>query len=154
MKRKGNTTTRKPRLLGMNHIALEVGNVEEALAFYGRIFDFTLRGRGDGQAFIDMGDQFIALMETATPHKDRLRHFGVVVDDRSAVRELAKAAGAQLVDGPFLDFLDPWGNRIEVVEYANIQFTKAPHILRGMGVKLEKSAAARRELAEKGMAPE
>lgn len=153
MKRRNEAATRKPRLLGMNHIALEVGNVEEALAFYGRIFDFTLRGRDEGQAFIDMGDQFIALMETATSHKDRHRHFGVVVDDRSAVRELAQAAGAQFVDGPVLDFLDPWGNRVEVVEYAKIQFTKAPHVLRGMGVSLEKSESARRELAEKGMAP-
>ena len=144
---------RKPRLVGMNHIALEVGDVDEALAFYGRIFEFTLRGKGKGQAFIDMGDQFIALMETATPHKDNSRHFGVVVDDRSAVKALAEAAGAKMVDGPFLDFLDPWGNRVEVVEYANIQFTKAPHVLRGMGLTLEKTAKARRELADKGMAP-
>ena len=148
------SSTRKPKLVGMNHVALEVGDIEEALAFYGRIFDFTLRGKGEGQAFIDMGDQFIALMEVADPHTDRRRHFGVVVDDRSAVRKLAKAAGAVMVDGPFLDFLDPWGNRIEVVEYANIQFTKAPHVLRGMGLNLEKNANARRELSDKGMAPE
>lgn len=153
MTRKTEADTRKPRLVGMNHIALEVGDVEEALAFYGRIFEFTLRGKGKGQAFIDMGDQFIALMKTATPHKDKSRHFGVVVDDRSAVRTLAEAAGAKMVDGPFLDFLDPWGNRVEVVEYANIQFTKAPHVLRGMGLTLEKTAKARRELADKGMAP-
>jgi lactoylglutathione lyase len=144
----------RPRLVGMNHIALEVGDVEAALAFYGSIFDFTLRGKGKGQAFIDMGDQFIALMETPTPHRDSGRHFGVVVDDRSAVRALAQAAGAQMVDGPFLDFLDPWGNRIEVVEYANVQFTKAPHVLRGMGLDLAKSDKARKELTEKGMAPD
>lgn len=154
MTRKTEADTRKPRLVGVNHIALEVGDVEEALAFYGRIFEFTLRGKGKGQAFIDMGDQFIALIETATPHKDKSRHFGVVVDDRSAVKALAEAAGAKMVDGPFLDFLDPWGNRVEVVEYANIQFTKAPHVLRGMGLTLEKTAKARRELADKGMAPE
>jgi catechol 2,3-dioxygenase-like lactoylglutathione lyase family enzyme len=143
--------THKPRLVGMNHIALEVGDVDAALDFYGRIFDFTLRGRSKNQAFIDMGDQFIALMKIKEPHEDRHRHFGVVVDDRSAVRVLVTAAGGTLVDGPFLDFLDPWGNRVEVVDYADIQFTKAPHVLRGMGLSLEKSAKARAELAEKGM---
>jgi lactoylglutathione lyase len=147
-------TARKPKLVGVNHIALEVGDVEEALAFYGKIFDFTLRGKGKGQAFIDMGDQFIALMETRTPHQDEGRHFGIVVDDRSAIETLAIAAGAKPVDGPFIDFLDPWGNRFEVVDYADIQFTKAPHVLRGMGLTLEKTAKARRELADKGMASE
>jgi catechol 2,3-dioxygenase-like lactoylglutathione lyase family enzyme len=146
-------TTRRPKLVGMNHIALEVGDVEAALAFYGKIFEFKLRGRGKGQAFIDMGDQFIALMEAAAPHEDKQRHFGVVVDDREPVRALAEAAGARMVPGPFLDFLDPWGNRVEVVEYRKIQFTKAPHVLRGMGLALEKTESARRELAEKGMAP-
>ena len=145
---------RRPRLVGMNHVAIEVGDVEAALAFYGRIFDFTLRGRGKGQAFIDMGDQFIALMEVAKPETGGSRHFGVVVDDRSAVRELAKAAGAEMVPGPFLDFLDPWGNRIEVIAYQDIQFTKVPHVLRGMGLSLEKTEKARRELADKGMAPD
>jgi len=143
----------KPRLVGLNHVALEVGDVEEALAFYGRIFAFTLRGRGKGQAFIDIGDQFIALTETATPHRDAHRHFGLVVDDRSAVRKLAEDAGARMLPGPFLDFLDPWGNRIEVVDYANVQFTKAPHVLRGMRLDLQKSKKARKELADKGMAP-
>lgn len=147
-------SARKPKLVGMNHIALEVGDVDEALAFYGRIFDFTLRGKGKGQAFIDMGDQFIALMETKTPHRDAGRHFGIVVDDRSAVKSLAVAAGAKLLEGPFMDFLDPWGNRFEIVDYADIQFTKAPHVLRGMGLTLEKTAKARRELADKGMAAE
>jgi len=143
---------RRPRLIGINHVALEVGDIDAALAFYGRIFEFTLRGRGEDQAFIDMGDQFLALMRTPEPHQDAHRHFGVVVDDRSSVRALAEAAGAKMVDGPFLDFLDPWGNRIEVVEYRDIQFTKAPHVLRGMGLQLEKSEKARRELADKGMA--
>jgi len=137
----------------MNHVALEVGDIEEALAFYGRIFDFTLRGKGARQAFIDMGDQFIAMMQVDAPHRDSPRHFGLVVDDRSAVRKLVVDAGGQLLDGPFLDFLDPWGNRVEVVEYGDIQFTKAPHVLRGMGLTLEKTAKARDELAEKGMAP-
>jgi len=142
-----------PRLIGINHIALEVGDIEEALAFYGKIFSFTLRGRGKGQAFIDMGDQFLALMQTDTPHQDRGRHFGLVVDDRARVRALAEAAGAKMVDGPFVDFLDPWGNRIEVVAYADIQFSKAPHVLRGMQFNGEKSAKAQKELAAKNMAP-
>lgn len=154
MKKSTEPSTRKPRLVGMNHIALEVADVDEALAFYGKIFDFTLRGKGKGQAFIDMGDQFIALMKTKTPHRDAGRHFGIVVDDRSAIKTLAVEAGAKLVDGPFMDFLDPWGNRFEVIDYADIQFTKAPHVLRGMGLALEKTAKARRELADKGMAPE
>ena len=150
-----NATTHagKPRLVGINHVALEVGDVEAALAFYGRIFAFTLRGKGGGQAFIDMGDQFIALFETPTPHQDAERHFGLVVDDRAQVKALAQAAGATMVDGPFLDFLDPWGNRIEVVAYADIQFSKAAHVLRGMGLDGTKSAKAAKELADKGMAP-
>jgi predicted enzyme related to lactoylglutathione lyase len=147
-------TASRPKLVGVNHIALEVGDVEAALAFYGKIFEFKLRGRSRGQAFIDMGDQFIALMEVETPHEDRQRHFGVVVDDRSRVKQLAEAAGARLVPGPFMDFLDPWGNRFEVVEYGKIQFTKAPHVLRGMGLALDKSEGAVHELAEKGMAPD
>ena len=147
-------TPNLPRLVGINHVALEVGDLEEALAFYGKIFRFTLRGRGKGQAFIDMGDQFLALMEEKTPHQDRHRHFGLVVDDRARVKALAQAAGAKMVDGPFLDFLDPWGNRIEVIEYSNIQFTKASNVLRGMGLALEKNTNAKKELAEKGMAPE
>jgi len=148
------TNSRRPRLVGMNHVALEVADIEEALRFYGQIFDFTLRGKSKTQAFIDMGDQFIALTKTTTPHKDQHRHFAVVVDDRSRVTELAEAAGATMVPGPFLDFLDPWGNRVEVVEYANIQFTKAPQVLHAMGFDLDKNENARRELAEKGMAPQ
>lgn len=145
-------TTRRPRLVGLNHIALEVGDVDEALTFYGRIFRFTLRGRQEGAAFIDMGDQFIALMQGPVRAPRGHRHVGLVADNRAAVRELAQAVGAELLPGPFLDFLDPWGNRVEVVDYADIQFTKAPHILRGMGLELRKSEEARRELAEKGMA--
>ena len=141
-----------PRMVGLNHIALEVGDVNEALFFYGSIFEVRLRGRSDSAAFIDMGDQFLALMDGPAKAPRGHRHFGLVVDDRSRVRELAKAAGAELLDGPFLDFLDPWGNRIEVVEYAHIQFTKADHILRGMRLDLPKSDKARKELAEKGMA--
>jgi catechol 2,3-dioxygenase-like lactoylglutathione lyase family enzyme len=145
------TAVRRPRVVGLNHIALEVSDVDAALAFYGRIFSFTLRGRQPGAAFIDMGDQFIALMQGPVRAERGHRHFGLVVDDRTRVRELAAEAGAALLEGPFLDFLDPWGNRVEVVDYADIQFTKAPHILRGMGLGLGKSEKAQRELAEKGM---
>jgi predicted enzyme related to lactoylglutathione lyase len=147
------TKASKPRLVGINHIALEVGDIEQALDFYGKIFDFTLRAKRPGNAFIELGDQFINLMENSTPHEDRRRHFGLVVDDRSSVRARVEAAGGRLLPGPFLDFLDPWGNRVEVVEYGNIQFTKAPHVLRAMGFDLGKSEKAIGELAEKGMAP-
>jgi catechol 2,3-dioxygenase-like lactoylglutathione lyase family enzyme len=150
----GEATMSKPRLVGINHVALEVGDIEEALAFYGRIFTFTLRGKGKNNAFIDMGDQFINLTQVSTEHRDSPRHFGLVVDDRREVPALVEAAGGQLLDGPFLDFLDPWGNRVEVIAYSDIQFTKAPHVLRGMGLTLDKTEKARRELAEKGMAPE
>jgi len=143
------------RLVGINHVALEVGDIDDALQWYGRLFELQMRGRhGSRMAFIDMGDQFINLTLTLDAHKQdtERRHIGLVVDDRSRILDLAKAAGARMVEGPFLDFLDPWGNRLEIVEYANIQFTKAPHILRGMGLALEKNEKAKRELADKGMA--
>ena len=142
---------RLPRMVGLNHIALEVGDIDAALRFYESIFDFKLRGRGEGAAFIDMGDQFLALMKGPVRAPQSHRHFGLVVDDRSAIRTLAQEAGATLLEGQFLDFLDPWGNRIEVVEYADIQFTKADHVLRGMQLELEKSPKAISELAAKGM---
>jgi lactoylglutathione lyase len=147
---------KKPRLVGINHVAIEVGDIDEALAWYGRIFEFGLRGRSERAAFIDMGDQFINFARVPDHRVDGIerRHIGFVVDDRSSVKERAEAAGATMVEGPFLDFLDPWGNRIEVVEYSNIQFTKAANILRGMGLALDKNDSARKELAEKGMAPE
>jgi lactoylglutathione lyase len=146
----------KPRLIGINHVAIEVGDIDEALEWYGKIFDFNLRNRHERSAFIDMGDQFINMTRVPGLKKSGVerRHIGFVVDDRSTVKTRAESAGAEMVDGPFLDFLDPWGNRIEVIEYSNIQFTKAPHVLRGMGLDLDKNANARKELAEKGMAPE
>ena len=153
MTRTSQTDTTKPRLVGINHVALEVGDINQALEFYGKIFDFTLRAKRPGNAFIELGDQFINLMQASPEHADRRRHFGLVVDDRSSVRARIEAAGGELLPGPFLDFLDPWGNRVEVVEYSNIQFTKAPHVLRAMGFDLDKNETARRELAEKGMAP-
>ena len=148
--------SRKPRLIGINHVAIEVGDIDEALAWYGQIFDFTLRNRHERSAFIDMGDQFINMTRVPDYRQEgvKRRHIGFVVDDRSRIIELAKAAGARMVEGPFLDFLDPWGNRLEIIEYSNIQFTKAPNVQRGMGLKLDKNDNARKELAEKGMAPE
>src|SRR5688572_21229645 len=140
----------KPRVVGFNHVALEVGDIDEALAFYGRLFAFELRGRSETMAFIDLGDQFIALQQGRNQPADDGRHFGLVVDDKEAARRALQAAGVALLDGPFLDFLDPWGNRIEVVGYDNIQFTKAPNVLRGMGLAhLTKNDNARKELAEK-----
>ena len=112
------TDAKKPRLVGINHIALEVGNIDEALEFYGKIFDFSLRAKRPGNAFIELGDQFINLMETRSVHEDQRRHFGLVVDDRSSVRARVEAAGGKLVPGPFLDFLDPWGNRVEAWTWA------------------------------------
>jgi catechol 2,3-dioxygenase-like lactoylglutathione lyase family enzyme len=146
----------KPRLVGINHVAIEVGDIDEALEWYGRLFTFTLRGKGERNAFIDMGDQFInlTLVPGLAGQAVERRHIGLVVDDRSRMIDLAKAVGARMVEGPFLDFLDPWGNRLEIIEYANIQFTKAPHVLRGMGLALDKNEKARRELADKGMAEE
>jgi catechol 2,3-dioxygenase-like lactoylglutathione lyase family enzyme len=150
------TSHPKPRLVGINHVAIEVGDIEQALEWYGQLFTFTLRGKGVRNAFIDIGDQFINMTLASTPERQETerRHIGLVVDDRSHILELAKAAGARMVEGPFLDFLDPWGNRLEIIEYSNIQFTKAPHVLRGMGLSLDKNEKARQELADKGMAEE
>jgi predicted enzyme related to lactoylglutathione lyase len=145
----------KPRVVGFNHIALEVGDIEEALDFYGRLFRFELRGKSEAMAFIDLGDQFIALQKGRKQPADDGRHFGLVVDDKEAARKTLEAAGVALLDGPFLDFRDPWGNRVEIVGYDNIQYTKAPNVLRAMGLThLAKNEKAKRELAEKGMAPE
>ena len=142
----------KARAIGFNHVALEVDDIESALAFYGRLFDFELRGKDDTSAFIDLGDQFLALQKGRAQPADDGRHFGLVVDDKEAVRKALTDAGIEILPGPFLDFLDPWGNRIEIVGYANIQFTKAPNVLRGMGLShLSKNETAIRELADKGM---
>lgn len=146
--------TVKARAIGFNHVALEVGDIEAALAFYGRLFAFELRGKDDTSAFIDLGDQFLALQKGRKQPADDGRHFGLVVDNKEAVRQALADAGVKTLPGPFLDFLDPWGNRIEIVGYANIQFTKAPNVLRGMGLAhLSKSETAIKELTDKGMAP-
>jgi lactoylglutathione lyase len=143
----------KARVVGINHVALEVGNIEEALAFYGRAFEFSLRGRGEKMAFIDMGDQFIALFEGHSQHLDGGRHFGLVVDDREKVRRQLQQAGVSLLPGRGVEFRDPWGNRVQIVEYSNIQFIKHPAVLTGMGcADLSKSDEAIEELSRKGMA--
>jgi len=141
------------RLVGINHIALEVGDVDEALAWYGGLFDFELRGRhGSRMALIDMGDQFIALSSGRTQPPDGSRHFGLVVDDKEAVRERLRELGAAVQSPGSLDFRDPWGNHIQVVDYHDIQFTKAPEILRGMKLdELSKSEQALAELRAKGL---
>ena len=139
-----------PRLVGINHVTLEVESVDDALEFYGRIFDLELRGRSARMAFIDIGDQFIALSEGRTQAPDRSRHFGL--DDKEATRQALEAAGIKTQPGRGLDFLDPWGNQVQVVDYRDIQFTKAPEILRGMGLDgLAKSEHAVAELREKGL---
>ena len=143
---------RKARIVGFNHIALEVGDIEEALAFYRRVFEFELRSKSDSMAFIDLGDQFLALQKGRTHPADDGRHVGLVVDDKEAARRALHAAGISPIDGHFLDFRDPWGNRIEIVGYDNIQFTKASNVLRGMGLThLTKNGSAKKELAKKGM---
>ena len=146
--------SKKARAVGLNHVAIEVGDIEQALAFYARLFDFKLRGKSKDMAFIDLGDQFLALQKGRSQPADDGRHFGLVVDDKDAVRRALAEAGVDPLPGPFLDFFDPWGNRIEIVGYDNIQFSKAPNVLRGMGMThLSKNAQAIKELAEKGMAP-
>jgi len=143
----------KARIVGINHVALEVGSIEEALAFYGQLFDVSLRGRSDKMAFIDIGDQFINLTESASERHDEDRHFGLVVDDKEKVRRRLEQAGAQIIAGRGVEFRDPWGNRVQIVEYANIQFTKHNAVLRSMGcADLGKSPAAIEELSKKGIA--
>ena len=142
------------RALGINHVALEVGSVDEALDFYGRLFDLELRGRAPRMAFVDMGDQFIALAEGRGEPAGTHRHFGVVVDDREEVRRALEAARVEIVPSRGLDFRDPWGNHVQVVDYRDVQFTKAPEVLRAMGADgLAKSARARDELRAKGIEP-
>ena len=143
----------RARAIGLNHIALEVGDLDEALEFYGSLFDLELRGRVPGMAFIDLGDQFMALSEGRAQAPDAERHFGLVVDDLEAFRGALEEAGAEILPGRGLDFRDPWGNHVEVVEYGQIQFSKTPAVLRGMGLaSLGKSPDALAELRKKGLA--
>ena len=142
------------RLVGINHIALEVGDIDDALAWYGRFFEFELRGRQGGRmAFIDMGDQFIALSAGRSQPPDESRHFGLVVDDKEAVRSALREGGIAVRSSGSLDFRDPWGNHVQVVDYRDIQFSKLPAVLRAMRLDgLEKSEAAQQEIRERGLA--
>lgn len=149
-------TQRKAKAIGINHVALEVGNIDEALAFYAEFLDFEVHSRTETAAFIYFGDQFLNFMVGRSQSPDQGRHFGIAVDDKEQVRSTLKAMKVELVktDSKFLDFLDPWGNRVEITTYQNIQFTKADHVLRGMGLTgLEKTENAIAELRAKGMAP-
>jgi len=141
------------RLVGINHVALEVDDLDEALAFYGGLFELRLRGRSAEAAFIDLGDQFLALTSGRSQGADGARHFGLVVEDKEVVRRALARAGVAILPGPRLDFLDPWGNRVEIVQYDEIQFTKTPEVLDGMGLDLRKSDAALAELRAKGLGP-
>src|SRR5262245_11337191 len=143
--------SRRARMVGINHVALEVGDLDEALEFYGRIFDVEVESRIPGMAFITMGDQFLALAEGRTQAPDDDRHFGLVVDDREAALAAAREAGVDLF-GKGNDFRDPWGNFVQIVQYSDVQFTKAPAILEGMGFDgLGKSERAKTELRQKGL---
>jgi len=145
----------KARAVGFIHVALEVGDIDAALEFYGRLVEFQVTSKSETAAFIYLGDQFINFAKGRRQAPDDARHLGLVVDDKEAVKRTLDEMGVEILPGPFLDFLDPWGNRIEIVGYENIQFTKAPHVLRGMGLEhLTKSQKAIDELAKKGMAPE
>ncbi len=147
--------SKKARAIGVNHVALEVGDIDEALEFYGSFLAFELRSRSDNAVFIDLGDQFVNFSKGRSQAPDDDRHFGLVVDDRKLVARALDEMGVSLLPGPFMDFLDPWGNRIEIIDYQGIQFTKAPHVLKGMGLaSLEKTEEAIVELTEKGMAPD
>jgi lactoylglutathione lyase len=143
------------RAVGINHVALEVGDLDQALAFWQQLFGpLELRGRGAAMAFIDLGDQFVALEQGRSQPPDRGRHFGIVVDDKEAVRGRAREAGLPVgPSGGKLRFPDPWGNNIEVVDYRDVQFTKAPHVARAMGLEAQKSDRALAELREKGLVP-
>lgn len=145
---------RKARAVGINHIALEVGDIDEALAFYGQFLSFELESKSETAAFIYFGDQFINFAKGRRQGPDDNRHFGIAVDDKELVRESLTQMGVELMDHRFLDFRDPWGNRVEITTYTNIQYTKADHVLAGMGLgHLEKTEVAIDELREKGMAP-
>jgi catechol 2,3-dioxygenase-like lactoylglutathione lyase family enzyme len=144
--------TDSPRLIGINHVALEVGDLDAALELYGRLFAFELRGRSPGMAFIDMGDQFLALAEGRSQPPDDNRHFGLVVDDKQAVRAAVEREDLEMLPGRRLDFLDPWGNRFEVVEYGDVQFDRVPGVKRKLGIEgLEKTDKARAEIRDRGL---
>ena len=142
----------RPRLVGINHVALEVGELEAAVAFYAAIFELRGADREPGMAFIDIGDQFLALTQGRSQTPDQAGHFGLVVDDKPAAQAALQKYAVEIRPGPRLDFLDPWGNQIQIVDYRDIQFTKAPPVIHGMGLDhLRKRASATRQLRAKGL---
>ena len=143
----------RAKLVGVNHLALEVGDLDQALELYSRLFEFELRGRVPGMAFLDMGDQFIAIKEGRTQEPDGARHFGLVVDDLEAARAALEREGVEILPTRGLDFRDPWGNHIQLVAYGDVQFERADGVKRKLGIEgLDKTAAARREIEERGLA--
>ncbi|MFP6740592.1 MAG: VOC family protein [Alphaproteobacteria bacterium] len=145
------TKSAKPRAIGINHVALEVGNIGEAIEFYGKLFDVNLRSQSETDAFIGLGDQFIALFKSDSMVRDTGRHFGLVVDDPAKGRAILEDMGVEFMSGPGVNFNDPWGNYVQLVTYEKIQFDKTPGVLRGMGLNdLEKTAAAKQEIADNG----
>ena len=149
-----NKENSKAKAVGINHVALEVGDIDEALTFYGRFLEFEIHSRSDTIAFIYFGDQFINFSKGRTQAPDENRHFGIAVDNKELARQTLEGMGVTFLDGRFMDFLDPWGNRVEITTYTKIQFSKADHVLKGMGLgHLEKSESAIVELREKGLAP-
>ena len=146
---------RKPKAVGINHVALEVGSIDQALEFYGQFLEFEVASRTNEAAFVYFGDQFINFSCPREQGPDRSRHVGIAVDDKPLARQILQQMGVQIVDDRFLDFLDPWGNRVELTTYTEIQFTKSSHVLRGMGLShLKKSPKAIAELRAKSMAPD
>ena len=154
MTKKEKIKTPKAKAVGINHVALEVGDSDQALTFYGRFLDFEIQSSSETAAFIYFGDQFINFSKGRTQAPDENRHFGIAVDNKELARQILEGMGVTFLDGRFMDFLDPWGNRVEITTYTNIQFSKADHVLKGMGLgHLEKTASAIVELREKGLAP-
>ena len=154
MTKKEKIKTPKAKAVGINHVALEVGDIDQALTFYGRFLDFEIQSSSETAAFIYFGDQFINFSKGRTQAPDENRHFGIAVDNKELARLTLEGMGVTFLDGRFMDFLDPWGNRVEITTYTNIQFSKADHVLKGMGLDhLEKTEAVNVELREKGLGP-
>ena len=146
------TIRTKATAIGINHVALEVGNIAEALAFYGRFLNFTITSQSEDAAFIYFGDQFINFAKGRTQAPDEKRHFGIAVDDKELVRDTLIEMGVALLGGRFLDFLDPWGNRVEITTYTNIMFSKSTAVLRGMDMDhLQKTDESLAELDKHGL---
>ena len=138
----------------MNHVAIEVGDLDAALELYGKLFAFELRGRGPRMAFIDMGDQFLAVSEGRAQGPDDGRHFGLVVDDLDAVLRAAREAGLEARPSGLggIDIRDPWGNFFQLVAYSDIQFERTPGVKRALEIEgLEKSEKARAQIRDRGL---